>query len=272
MNTIAIVCFFTAFIHFSETLALSMRLAGARTKQVATSISFVNTAFLGARMSNMLQAPLLGALVDSAVRSNSAEALIQNFRYIIFAAFIGNVLGALLLPTGAKIFEEGILVFEKTASIPKLIREAFRWHNFKAILRSFRLPSFRSFTNIHWKRIPHLFIYLNAFMVSVYAIGVLASLAAGALLPQLRATATQLSGIVNGIATVLLVIMVDPTGAHIVDKIVKGERPVDDARTMVFYLVLGRILGTLIISQIIFSPAVKYIMAVTKWVASIFSY
>ncbi|MBU0580345.1 MAG: lipid II flippase Amj family protein [Candidatus Margulisbacteria bacterium] len=62
MNTILLVCCLTAFIHLSETLALAMRLAGVRSKQVATSISFVNTSFLGARMSNMLQAPLLGAL------------------------------------------------------------------------------------------------------------------------------------------------------------------------------------------------------------------
>ena len=58
-------------IHLAETLALSMRLAGVRTKQVATSISFVNASFLVSRMSNMLQAPLLGALVDAAVNPNS---------------------------------------------------------------------------------------------------------------------------------------------------------------------------------------------------------
>ncbi|MBU0580344.1 MAG: lipid II flippase Amj family protein [Candidatus Margulisbacteria bacterium] len=210
--------------------------------------------------------------MDSAIKSGGAISLIQSFRYIILAAFIGNILGAILIPWGAKIFEKGIYVFEEKASIPGLFREAIKWKNFKVIITSFRLPNIHSVKEIHWQKIPHLFIYLNCFMVSVYAIGVLASLAAGVLLPDLRSTAAQLSGIVNGIATVLLVIMVDPTGAHIVDKIVKGERSADDARTMVFYLVLGRIIGTLIISQIIFWPAINYIMSVTKWVAKIFTF
>ena len=45
------------------------------------------------------------------------------------------------------------------------------------------------------------FLILNAFVTAIYTIGVLCALLAGAYLPQYRATAIQLSGIVNGIAT-----------------------------------------------------------------------
>ena len=269
MNTIAIVCLFTLVIHFSETLALAMRLAGVRTRQVATSISFVNMSFLVSRMSNMLQAPLLGVIVDTAVKQGTVLVLEHNFRYIILAAFMGNVLGAFFIPTMVTVFTKGILSFERTGSIPRLIARLFKPKNIVAIIRCFRFPSIGQLQGINWRRIPHGFIYLNLFMVSVYAIGVLASLNAGAQIPDFRATAVQLSGIVNGIATIMLVIFVDPTGAYIVDQVVHGKRKEEDAKTMVFFLVLGRIIGTLILSQLIFKGATSYIMSVTRWLVHV---
>lgn len=260
-------------IHLAETLALSMRLAGVRTKQIATSISFVNATFLVSRMSNMLQAPLLGAMVDLAVNPHSgltATILGENFRWIIFAAFWGNLLGAFLTPTFAKIFEKGIYIFEREGSIPKLIVAAFYPKNLKAIACSFRMPKLSSLSTISWKAIPHLFLYLNVIMVSIYAIGVLASLYAGAQLPEYRATAANLSGIVNGMATILLAIMVDPTGAHIVDQVVRGKRKEEDARSMVFFMIAGRVVGTLILSQLLFMPATHYIMKATRFVTHMF--
>lgn len=273
MNALIIVCFFTFMIHMAETLALSMRLAGVRTKQVASSISFVNASFLIARMSNMFQAPLLGAMVDLAVNPKSgftAQMLGDNFRIVIFAAFIGNAVGAFLTPSFARIFEKGICVFEKVGSIPKLVWLAIKPRNLVKILTSFRFPTRGSLKGMDIRNIPKAFLILNVAMVSIYAIGVLASLFAGAQIPQLRATATQLSGIVNGIATIIFAIMVDPTGAHIVDQVVRGKRKEADARTMVFYLIMGRLFGTLIISQLIFLSATSYIMTVTQLVTKWF--
>lgn len=273
MNALILVYFFTLMIHMSETLALSMRLAGVRTKQVATSISFVNASFLISRMSNMLQAPLLGAMVDLAVNPNSgftAQMLGHNFRYIIFAAFIGNAIGAFLTPSFAVIFEKGIYVFERVGSIPKLIWLSLKPRNIIKIIRCFKLPDNSSLKGMDIRNIPKMFLVLNVIMVSIYAIGVLSSLYAGAQIPNLRATATQLSGIVNGIATILLAIMVDPTGAHIVDQVVRGKRKEEDARTMVFYMIMGRVFGTLVISQLIFLPSTSYIMAATRVVTRLF--
>ncbi len=271
MNTILFVCILTGLIHFSETTALAMRLAGVRTKQVASSISFVNTAFLGARLSNMLQAPLLGVMVDTAVRNKDVLTLGNGLRYVILAAFIGNLIGAFFIPTMVRVFEKGINVFSHTGSLPAVFFRLLKPRNLVALIKCFRLPSFKQLEGIHWSRIPHSFIYLNILMVSVYAIGVLSSLYAGAHLPDLRATAVQLSGIVNGLATIMLVIFVDPTGAHIVDQIVHRKRPESDAKTMIFMLVLGRVIGTLILSQLFFIPATQYIMKATIWMGHSFA-
>ena len=270
MNALIIVCVLTGVIHFSETLASSMRLAGVRTKQLATSLSFVNTTFLISRMSNMLQAPLLGGMVDYSIMSGNPGALANNFRIVIFCAFIGNLLGALLIPFFVNIFEEGICIFERVGSIPRLMGESVKPRNLKKIFGRFRFPDAGSFRNLSLKGIPATFLWLNLFMVSIYAIGVLSSLYAGAQVPEFRTTASQLSGIVNGIATVLLALMVDPTAAHITDMVIRGKRKENDVRTVVFYIVLGRIMGTLILSQLFFWPASTYIVNATMFVRGLF--
>jgi hypothetical protein len=266
MNALVFVCVLTGVIHFFETLASSMRLAGVRTKQVATSLAFVNTAFLIARMSNMLQAPLLGGMVDLAILTHTPAGLANNFRIVIFCAFIGNVVGALLIPFFVNLFEQAIYTFERVGSIPRLFVETIRPRNIKKIIKAFRLPSAGSFKNLALHNTSPVFLILNFFMVSIYAIGVLSSLYAGAQVPEFRTTASQLSGIVNGIATVLLAIMVDPTCAYITDQAIRGKRPENDVRAMVFNIILGRIIGTLLLSQLLFWPASEYIKDATYFV------
>jgi hypothetical protein len=246
-----------------------MRLAGARTGQIATSLSFVNIAFLISRLSNMFQAPLLGALVDQAVRLRAAPELLASFRLILLAAFAGNLLAMIFTPGVSYILVKGIAVFERLGSIPSLLLAALKPRHLFKILAGLRLPRLDYFSGLNYRAVPHTFLYLNILMVAIYAVGVLAALLAGAFLPEQRATAVQLSGIVNGLATIMLAIMVDPTGARITDQAVHGKRPLNDVWTMVFFLQAGRLLATLAVAQLILWPAARYIMAVTKWLTAL---
>jgi hypothetical protein len=247
-----------------------MRLAGVRTRNIATSLSFVNATLLVSRMSNMLQAPLLGGMVDTSIIKNNPGALLSEFRVIILAAFIGNLIGAVLVPFFVAVFTEGIAEFEKIGSLPKVIISAFYPKNFISMISKFKIPSKKTFSKLNLHGIPKMFIVWNVLMVSIYAVGVLASLYAGARVPEYRVTATQLSGIVNGIATILLTLLVDPTCALITDQAIKGRRKENDVRTMVFYIIAGRLIGTLLISHLIFLPASDYIMNVTLLVKRMF--
>lgn len=270
MSPLLIVCVLTAIIHFTETAASSLRLAGVRTRQIATSLAFVNATLLITRTSNMLQAPFLGGMVDHAILAGHPVSLVGLFRLVIFAAFIGNFLGALCSPFFVAVFTVAILKFETVGSVPKLIAAAFFPRNLKAIIKCFRLPDRSSFSNLSLKGIPQGFLWTNLIVVSIYAIGVLSSLYAGALIPEFRITASQLSAIVNGIATILLVTLVDPTCAFITDRAVRGLRSEADVRSMVFYIIAGRVVGTLVISQLLFLPAAEYIKTVTLMVKGFF--
>lgn len=272
MNPLIVVCIFTGIIHFAECSATTLRLAGVRTKSIATSLSFVNATLLVTRLSNMLQAPFLGGMVDTAILRGNVHSLATNFRYVIFAAFIGNSLAAVLSPCSVSIYQKAILRFEKIGSVPRLIGQALRPRNFMAILRRLRLPRKGSFMNLSLNNMPQGFLWLNLLMVSIYCIGVLSSLYAGAMVPEYRVTATQLSAIVNGLATILLTLIVDPTAAFITDQAIKGKRSDADVRGMVFYLILGRVVGTLLVAQLIFLPAANYIKIVTLLVKSLFGH
>jgi hypothetical protein len=53
---------------------------------------------------------------------------------------------------------------------------------------------------------------------------------------------------------------------------VRGKRKESDVRTMVFYIIIGRVVGTLLISQLLFLPSAEYIKSVTLLVKGMFGH
>lgn len=264
---------FTFVIHFTESSVYSMRLAGVRTRQIAIALSFVTSALLISRLSNMGQAPLLGAMVDSAINVGSEFAileLIREFRIVIFAAFLGSFSGAFFTPSFVTLLERGILEFLRHGSFFRTFLHFFMPRQLLNTARSFRLPRLSSLKSLSFSRLPKLFLIMNVFVTAIYTIGVLCALLAGALMPDLRSTAIQLSGIVNGIATILLATVVDPAGARLTDQAVHGTRPESDVKSAIFFLLMGRLLGTLVVAQVLFLPFSTYIMLVTDFIAQHF--
>jgi hypothetical protein len=270
-QALILICFFTFIIHLTESIAYSMRLAGLRTKQIAISMSFVTSTLLISRLSNMFQSPFLGGMVDSTVSLKSPAALSileGNFRIIIFTAFLGSLVGAFLTPTMVFLFQKAIKRFLKQGSVPLMALQMWHPKNVVKIVKAFRLPRLSSLKDISLKNIPKTFLIFNIFVTSIYTIGVLCSLLAGAYIPELRATAIQLSGIVNGIATILFTLVVDPSGARITDQANHGVLPQSAVKSVIFYLLMGRMIGILILAQLFFKPFTIYIVAVTKFLAT----
>jgi hypothetical protein len=109
--------------------------------------------------------------------------------------------------------------------------------------------------------IPKTFLFLNIIVTGVYTTGVLSAIYAGALFPGFRSTATLLSAVVNGVATILAATVVEPTAAAITDQVLREDRGEEDVKQMVLYLTLTRIVGT-VFAQLIFLPSaylVKYV-------------
>jgi hypothetical protein len=67
-----------------------------------------------------------------------------------------------------------------------------------------------------------------------------------------------LSSVINGFATILLFVFIDPYLSIMTDEVVLGKCKESVFRQYIVYMVLARIIGTLV-AQIIFIPAAKLI-------------
>jgi hypothetical protein len=104
---------------------------------------------------------------------------------------------------------------------------------------------------------------LNMVAVALWTVGVFASLYAGCLNPQLRVTSSNLSSIVNGLATILMFVFIDPQMSMMTDDVMEGR--VSDAtfRRALVWLVSSRFAGTLI-AQLLLVPAASLIVLVAQ--------
>jgi len=287
MARLLIVAAMTAAIHLINTLIYSVRLAGVRTQRLAIAISLFNVIFLLSSTANLIQAPLLSSIVEHAINKGLQNAahpqqlqdilgnpfyrqqlvfLRESIRLVILSATVGTIAGAILIPTFVNVFTRAIMVFEKVGSVPRLVAMViFSPHRLYKLFRSVYLPRPALIRRVVGGRlgIPKAFLLLNIIVTGIFTTGVLSALYAGALLPQFRSTATLLSGIVNGVAQILNITIVDPMAALITDQAMRGERDERDVRQMAFYLAITRFLGTLL-AQVIFVPSALIIKFVAE--------
>jgi len=270
---LAIVCVFTAVIHSIDALYYSSRISAVRVRKLGIALTLFNMLLLFSRFANTIQAPLTGSLVDRAmlgyahrVPAQVLGSLATQFRWVILAATIGSIIGALLVPSFVRIFTRVLSTFEREASVFKLLKRLFRGRSYRILLESVRAPQFKRPAEHTKSNIPKGFLIVNVIVVAIYTTGVLSTIYSGALIPDHRLTADNLSGIVNVIATFLLILLVDPIIALITDQAIAGERTEHDVQVMVWYLVAGKIIGT-ILAQFVFLPAAGFIASMAQVIA-----
>ncbi len=268
MTRVILVCIFTGFIHSIDALYYSSRIAAVRVRKLGIALTLFNFLIILARGANTIQAPVTGSLVDQAMVGYTSQvpaailiSLAWKFRYILFSATIGSMIGALMVPSFVQIFTRVLAIFEREASVMKLFLRLFRIRTYRVLAESMRRPQMKRPEAFKNTTIPKGFLIANVIVVAVYTTGVLSTIYSGALIPVFRLTADNLSGVVNVLATVLLVIMVDPMIALMTDQAIARERSEDDVKVMVWYLVAGKIIGTLV-AQIVFLPAAGTIASV----------
>ncbi|WP_341473726.1 lipid II flippase Amj family protein [Desulfofundulus thermobenzoicus] len=287
IDRILLIAALTAVIHLTDTLVYAVRLSGVITRRLATAFSLFQLISLLASTANLIQAPLLSSVVERTINTglqhtgtagqNLLESplyyqqlahLCLDIRMIIFAATLGTVAGVLSTPAFNYIFTRVIFLFEEAGSIPRLILMLLSPYRLARTLH--KRPrygvTFRPSLPARPRNIPMAFLAANTLVIGIWTTGVLSALYAGALLPDYRSTASLLSGVVNGAATILSAMIVDPTAATITDQALRGTRDQRDVRQMVYYLCLTRVLGT-ILAQALFLPAAVLIKEVALVIA-----
>ena len=112
---------------------------------------------------------------------------------------------------------------------------------------------------LRYREIPKRLLLINSLVTGIYTVGVLAANYSALLVAeQYRIAAVGSSGMINGLATILLTLFIDPKSAVITDQALRGDRPYGDVKALVILLIASKLVGTLL-GQVIFFPAARII-------------
>ncbi|RCX21443.1 uncharacterized protein DUF2837 [Fontibacillus phaseoli] len=250
----------TMIIHTAETLSYSLRFAGVKINKIAVALSLTGIIVLVSRTANLIQAPMTAKFIDFA-KTDPAFNVLGYLRIILIASSVGTIIAIFLFPTFVILWERVISKLEVAGSLPRLISSVTigQLKNTRHYLRkpSFRLSQFKVLG------ISKRFIILNIFVTAIYTVGVLSSLYAAHLVPELSTTASQSSGLINGIATILLTIFIDPQVGLITDRAINDKLYRDQLGKIYVLLMVSRLMGTLF-AQVLLLPAAYFISFIIK--------
>lgn len=261
---VIVVLILTVIISIISTLAYAVRIVGVRTGRIAVSFAVFNIFALISRTANTVQAPLLAKRIEETIKAGDPQSLLSTFRWILLATTIATIIGAALMPTFIKVFEKLVESFSVNRSISKLLLHSFSKsgiEQFKCSVtkpRKENLAQFKSF-----KMIPKKIVLINTLAFSILTVGVLASLYAGCLNPELRTTCSTLSAVITGMAAILMVIFVDPYISILTDDVLKGECSQLQFDRCIIFIVGGLIVGT-ILAQFLLVPSAQVISFIAK--------
>jgi hypothetical protein len=261
---LAFLCFLTFIIHLVGTLAYSIRIAGVRTRRIAVSFALFNILVLLSRTSNSFLGPFLAKRVETNLLAAASHNLLADFRWLLLSATLATLVGAFLIPTFQRIFSRAVLHFQVHRSIPKLILHGFFKGGLSYVKDSASLPSPANVTEMHKGHgVSAWVIALNVGSVALWTVGVFASLYAGYLNPDVRVTSSTLSSIINGGATIMMAIFIDPYMSGMTDDVVEGRVSDSQFRKAIVWLVGSRLAGTLL-AQLLLVPAAGLIVYVAE--------
>lgn len=257
------ICLLTLVIHLIGALAYAARIAGVRTRKIALSFALFNVLVLVSRTSNSFLGPFLAKRIENGIVHGTGERLLLDLRIVLLFATIATILGALAVPTVQRWFAVAIGEFHKHRSVARLLFSAFTPTGRRAVAKSVTLPG-RSHARTMAKPaiLSWRVIAMNVVAQALLTVGVIASLYAGYLYPEFRVTASQLSAVVNGFATILLFVLIDPQLSVMTDDVVEGRVSEPDYRRTIVWLSMSRVAGT-VLAQLLLLPSAWLIV----WVA-----
>lgn len=258
------ICLLTATINLIGALAYAARIAGVRTRRIAMSFALFNILVLVSRTSNSFLGPFLAKRIETRIADGGGDALLWDFRVVLLSATASVFLGILLVPTGQRLFARAIGYFQEHRSISRMLLRSASPSGLRTIRDAIVVPKAGQLrelakpAGVGWG-----VLLANSMAQALITVGVLASLYAGFLNPEFRVTASQLSAVINGFATILLFALIDPQLSVMTDDVIDGRTDEATFRRTIVWISFSRLVGTLL-AQAVFLPAAQLI----AWVAN----
>lgn len=261
---LAAICLFTFIIHWIGTLAYAARIAGVRTRRIAVSFALFNVLALVSRTANSFQGIFLAKRMETNLSVEGTRHLLTDFRWLLFSSSVATLAGAFLIPTFQRLFSKAVRDFQTHRSIPRLLLRGFFKGGLAFLKDNASLPSAASVADLcTHSGMSAKIVVMNILTVALWTVGVFASLYAGSLHPELRVTSNSLSSLINGLATIMMFIFLDPHLSMMTDDVIEGRLSESSFRRATAWLVGSRLAGTLV-AQILLVPAADLIAIVAK--------
>lgn len=261
-----VISIFLLIVTMIETLAYSTRISGARVKLIATALSLFGTLIIVSRFSTMIHQPLTAKLIAEAPNTNKLLFIEEQYRILIGITSIGVVFGILLFPTFINLFSRAIVQLSKErGSIVSVFFNQFNAKGIKKVCNCFALPRFSYLKGITLKTIPKRLFVINVIISAIFTVGVISSIYASLLVPKYGQAALMSSGIINGIATILLSLFIDPKASVLADRVVKEPSVYIYLKSYSLTMVSSKLVGT-VVAQLLFIPAAYYVAWFAKWI------
>jgi hypothetical protein len=260
---LAIICGLTFVIHLIGTLAYAARIAGVRTGHIATALTLFNLLILISRTSNSFQAPFLAKRIETNL-SVSTSSLLSDFQWILGSAALATALGALLIPTAQRAFSRAVAILQARRSLFRLLLHGIHPRRLLMARRYIVFPAIANLRCLTTRGgLSWGFLGLNAFAVALWTVGVFAALYAGALEPAFRVTCSNLSSIINGVATIIMFLLLDPQLSLLTDDVARQRVGHGTFRAAVASLVGARLAGV-VLAQFLLLPSALLIAYVAR--------
>lgn len=261
-----VICLLTAGINLIGTLAYAARIAGVRTRRIAMSFALFNILVLISRTSNSFLGPFLAKRIETRIAHGGGEALLGDFRMVLLSATVAVAVGIMLVPTGQRLFARAIGYFQQHRSTTRMILRMASPAGLRTIRQGIAVPRFAHLRELAKPRgVGWGVLLANCLAQALITVGVLASLYAGYLNPDFRVTASQLSAVINGFATILLFALIDPQLSVMTDDVVEGRVSEPLFRRTIVWISFSRLFGTLL-AQALFVPSAMAIAWIANYV------
>lgn len=260
------ICVLTGAINLIGALAYAARIAGVRTRRIAMSFALFNILILVSRLSNGLLGPLVAKRIENAIARGGDSGLTGDFHLMLASASLAVLLGILLVPTAQRIFAQAIGQLQRSRSVGKLLLASASPSGMRMMWQSLSLPrtaSLRQFAKpaeLGWG-----IVIANCLAQAILAVGVFAAIYAGYLNPEYRVTASQLSAVINGFATILLFAFIDPHLSVITDDAAEGRVSEAAFRRVIIWISASRLAGT-VLAQALFLPAAHAVAWISNYI------
>ncbi|MFM5955258.1 MAG: lipid II flippase Amj family protein [Novosphingobium sp.] len=259
-----IICLLTAAINLIGTLAYAARIAGVRTRRIAMSFALFNILVLVSRTSNSFLGPFLAKRIESRIAHGGGDSLYTDFQLVLASASLAVAVGIVLVPTGQRMFSSAIGYFQQHRSTAKMILRTASPAGLRIVRDSIQRPALKHLRDLVQDRgVGWGVLVANCLAQALITVGVVASLYAGYLNPEFRVTASQLSAVINGFATILLFALIDPQLSVMTDDAVEGRVSEALFRRTIVWISISRLIGTLL-AQVLLLPAAQLI----SWIAN----